>query len=225
MKCARVKALISAYVDGAVTGTEMRILDEHLGGCEECQMAYREVRQTQLLLAQAARRKAPRDLSLKLRVAISREIAHRRDSTLRYMLFRLDNATRAFVVPATAGLVTAVLIFGIFMGFSALPLQAGNADVPLMLSTAPQLEQSSFGNVMGSVSDDSLVIEAYVNSSGRVEDYRILSESGGSRDLTPQVKNMLIDLMTFTTFRPATSMGSPTPGRAILSFSKVSVKG
>ena len=225
MKCAQVNSLFSAYVDGAVTGNEMRLLDEHLGGCEECQTAYRAVRQTQLLLAQTARRKAPSDLSLKLRLAISREIANRHDSTLKYILFRLDNATRAFVVPATVGLVTAVLIFGIFMGFSALPLQAGNADVPLMLATAPQLEQSSFGSAMSAVSDDSLVIEAYVGSNGRVEDYRILSGSGGSQELTPQVKNMLIDLMTFTTFRPATSMGSPAPGRAILSFSRVSVKG
>jgi hypothetical protein len=30
---------------------------------------------------------------------------------------------------------------------------------------------------------------------------------------------------TFTTFRPATSMGRPTTGRAVLSFSRVSVKG
>jgi hypothetical protein len=36
---------------------------------------------------------------------------------------------------------------------------------------------------------------------------------------------MLIDFMTFTTFRPATSMGRPTSGRAVLSFSNISVKG
>ncbi len=225
MRCAQVRSLFSAYLDGAVTGTEMRALDEHIVSCEACQTAYTGMRQTQQLLAQTARRKAPNDLSLKLRLAISREIAHRRDSTLEYRLFRLDNAARVFVVPATAGLVTAVLIFGIFMGFSALPLQAGNADVPLMVATAPQLEQSSFGTAMSSINDDSLVIEAYVDSNGRVDDYRILSDSGGSKNLTPQVKNMLINFMTFTTFRPATSMGSPAPGRAILSFSKISVKG
>jgi len=37
----------------------------------------------------------------------------------------------------------------------------------------------------------------------------------------PKVKQMLI----FTTFRPALSMGRPTPSRAVLSFSKISVKG
>jgi hypothetical protein len=37
----------------------------------------------------------------------------------------------------------------------------------------------------------------------------------------PEVKRMLI----FTTFRPALSMGRPTPSRAVLSFAKISVKG
>jgi hypothetical protein len=186
-------------------------------------LEYAGVRQAQQLLAHAGRQKAPQDLSLKLRLAVSREIARGPHSALVYMLVRIDNAARAFAVPATAGLITAVLIFGLFMGFSAQPLQAGNADVPLMLNTAPQLEQ--FGTAMSTVNDDSLLIEAYVDSNGRVDDYRILSDSGGSKALTPQVKNMLIDFMTFTTFRPATSMGRPTPGRAILSFSRINVKG
>jgi hypothetical protein len=90
-----------------------------------------------------------------------------------------------------------------------------------MLYTAPQLQQSAFGAALDSINDDSLVIEAYVDSRGRVEDYRILSNPKDATALLPQVKNMLI----FTTFRPATSMGRPTTGRAVLSFSKISVKG
>jgi len=102
-------------------------------------------------------------------------------------------------------------------------LQASNNDVPLMLYTAPQLQSSAFGTTIGSVNSDSLVIEAYVGADGRVQDYRILSspDPEESKDLLPQVKNMLI----FTTFRPATSLGRPMPGRAVLSFSKISVKG
>jgi hypothetical protein len=107
------------------------------------------------------------------------------------------------------------------MGFFALPLQAGNPDVPLMLNTAPQLQQSAFGTAMDSISDDSLVIEAYVDSNGRVQDDRVLSNPQDTKGLPSQVKNMLI----FSTFRPATSMGRPTVGRAVLSFSMVRVKG
>ncbi len=123
--------------------------------------------------------------------------------------------------PAMAGLAAAVVIFGILLGFLAFPLQASNADVPLSLNTDPQLQQSGFGSALDSIHDDSLVIEAVVDSNGRVEDYRVLSGSKESKGLSPEVKNAFI----FTTFRPATSIGRPTAGRAVLSFSKISVKG
>jgi hypothetical protein len=74
---------------------------------------------------------------------------------------------------------------------------------------------------MDSIDDESLVIEAYVDANGRVQDYRILSDSGNSKEVLPEVKRMLI----FTTFRPALSMGRPTPSKAVLSFSKINVKG
>ena len=41
------------------------------------------------------------------------------------------------------------------------------------------------------------------------------------QELLPQVKRMLI----FTTFRPAMSMGRPISSRAVLSFSRISVRG
>jgi hypothetical protein len=132
----------------------------------------------------------------------------------------MANALRPFMVPATAGIVATIIMFGVLMGFIT-PVQANTNDVPLLLSTNPELQQTSFGAALASVSEDSLVIEAYVDANGRVQDYRILSDSDRSKDLPHPVKNMLI----FTTFRPATLMGSPRPGTAILSFSKVSVKG
>jgi hypothetical protein len=69
------------------------------------------------------------------------------------------------------------------------------------------------------------VIEAYVDQQGRVQDYRNLSDSKEDISLLPQVKKNMLIFTTFTTFRPALSMGRPTTGRAILSFSRVSVKG
>jgi hypothetical protein len=90
-----------------------------------------------------------------------------------------------------------------------------------MLNTAPQLEPSAFGTTLDTINADSLVIEAYVDANGRVQDYRILSDAQDSKEVLPEVKRMLI----FTTFRPALSMGRPTPSRAVLSFSKISVKG
>jgi len=221
MKCSQAKPLFSPYLDGAVTGTQMMALRRHLDSCDACHDRYSSLRQTQQLLTAVGRRKAPRDLPLQLRLAISREAAQSRNLYLSGLRIRVEHALQVFMVPATAGLASAVLTFGFLMGVLALPLQAGRPDVPLMLNTAPQLEQSAFGGALSSIKDDSLVIEAYVDSNGRVQDYRVLSSPEEPKDLPPQVKNMLI----FTTFRPATFMGRPTAGKAVLSFSKVSVRG
>jgi hypothetical protein len=175
------------------------------------------------MLSNLGRKKAPADLSLKLRIAISREAARTRRPRFEGFLVRLENAFHAFMVPATAGIVTAILFFGLLLGFFALPaeLQASSGDVPLMLYTGPQLEQSAFETSLGNMGDDAVVVEAYVDANGRVEDYRILSQPDDAKAVLPQLKNLLI----FTTFRPALSMGRPTKGTAVLSFSKISVKG
>jgi hypothetical protein len=204
-----------------MSGKLMLSIAAHLDGCENCRQEYLDLRQTQQLLTTAGRRKAPDDLALNLRSAISREAARSREANFSAFWVRTENTLNSFMVPATAGLATAVVIFGFLMGFLALPLQAGSTDVPTMLNTAPQLQASAFGTSLDSIKDDSLVIEAYVDANGRVQDYRVLSNPNAAKELPSQVKNMLI----FTTFRPAMSMGRPTSGRAVLSFSRISVKG
>jgi hypothetical protein len=223
MKCGEAKSLFSPYLDGALSGRQMHALSQHLETCVVCKRQYELLKSTQQLLAKIGRRKAPADLALRLRVAVSHEAALAKRPRFEGMLVRVQNAVNGLVVPATAGLVSAIVIFGVLMGMFALPgqLQASNEDVPLMLYTAPELQQTAFGMTLNSITGDSLVIEAYVDANGRVQDYRIVSDSDDSKDLLPQVKNMLI----FTTFRPATSMGRPTSGRAVLSFSKISVRG
>ncbi len=163
------------------------------------------------------------DLGLKLRLAISRETAQAKRSQFEGLRVRLENYLHAFMVPATAGFLSALIIFGIAMVYFVAPaaLVADN-DVPLvMVNTAPELQPSAFGMTMDSIDAESLVIEAYVDANGRVQDYRILSDTEASKEVLPQVKRMLI----FTTFRPALSMGRPTASRAVLSFSKISVRG
>jgi hypothetical protein len=223
MKCREAKGLLSPYLDGAVTGTEMQAVQEHLERCAGCMREYKMLRQTQQLLATVARVVEPADLGLKLRLAISREAAEARRAPFEGWRMRMENSLKAFIMPAAAGLVCAVLIFGLVTAILAMPgqLQANNQDVPLVLNTGPELQQSVFGTTLSSMNTDSLVIEAYVDKNGRVQDYRILSDPGESQELLPQVKRMLI----FTTFRPAMSMGRPISSRAVLSFSRISVRG
>jgi len=223
LRCPQARRLFSPYLDGAVTGTEMLALQDHLSDCVNCDREYRALQKTHELLVSVGRPKVPADLGLKLRLAISREAAQARGQRFEGMMVRLENVLQAFMVPVTAGFLSAVIIFGVAMVYFVVPssLRADN-DVPLvMVNTGPELQPSTFGLSMGTIDDDSLVIEAYVDENGRVQDYRILSDSNDSQAVLPQVKQMLI----FTTFRPALSMGRPTPSRAVLSFSKISVKG
>jgi hypothetical protein len=223
LQCPEAKRMLSPYLDGVVTGTEMLALERHLSACSNCNEQYSSLRNTQRLLANVTRPKAPVDLGLKLRLAISREVAQAKRPPFEGLWVRLENSLRASVVPATAGFLSALVIFGIAMAYFVVPstVQASN-DVPLvMVNTAPELQQSAFGMAMDTINADSLVIEAYVDANGRVQDYRILSDTEESKEVLPQVKRMLI----FTTFRPALSMGRPTPSRAVLSFSKISVRG
>jgi hypothetical protein len=223
LKCGDAKKLLSPYLDGAISGTEMRALQEHLEQCARCMQEYTLLRQTQQLLVSVGRPQMPADLGLKLRLAISREAAETRRPRFEGLRMRVENTLNAFMVPATAGLVCALLIFGLVTAILAMPgeVQANNQDVPTVLTTGPELQQSVFDTTLTGMNTDSLVIEAYVDKNGRVQDYKILSDPGESQELLPQVKRMLI----FTTFRPAMSMGRPISSRAVLSFSRISVRG
>jgi len=219
LKCSEAKQLFSPYLDGTVTGTQMRGLQRHLAECENCEREYQLLRHTQQLLTSVAKPKVPSDLVLKLRLAISHEAARAKEPWLQGFRVRLENTAQAFMVPVTAGFLSALILFGIAMAYFVVPapLQASNDDVPLiMVNTAPELEQSAFNMSSSTIDSDSLVIEAEIGPNGRVQDYRILSQPQDAQSLLPQVKQMLI----FTTFRPALLMGQPAAGRAVLSFSK-----
>jgi hypothetical protein len=212
---------MSSYIDGAVTRSQLAQVNEHLCGCSGCAGHFASMQRAQSLVGSLGRKVAPPDLTLKLRVALSQEIANSRRSRWEMLRVRWENAFNAVMVPATAGIVTTLIIFGVLISFLYPAQVSASNDVPTMLYTPAQLRSTPFELSMGVANADSLVVEAYVGPDGRVQDYRILSGPENDAALLPQLKNMLI----FTTFQPATAFGQPTSGRVILTFSKVQVKG
>ncbi len=215
MKCIQARSLFSLYLDGALTGRQMQALGAHFEECPACQREYTLLRQSQQWLTSVGRPQVPPDLALKLRIAISREIASSRRPQLQGTWISLENAIRRFMVPATAGLVTAVIVFVMLMGSFAIPVQAAN-DVPLPIYVAPAFKASAYALEEGMISEDSVVVEADIDEAGRVQDFRILSSPEDVQQWLPQVKNALI----FTEFQPATAMGRPTSGRVVLAFTR-----
>jgi|HubBroStandDraft_6_1064221.scaffolds.fasta_scaffold1014668_2 hypothetical protein len=222
MNCSIAQKLMSLYIDGCVSRRRLAEMNEHVQACADCGAHFASMQRTQSLLGSLGRKVAPPDLALKLRVALSQEMANARRSRWEMLRVRWENAFNAIMVPATAGLVTTIIIFGVLISFLYYPAQVrASNDVPTVLYTPAQLRSTPFDLTMGVTSAESLVVEAYVGPDGRVQDYRILSAPEDAQAILPQLKNMLI----FTTFQPATAFGQPTSGRVILTFSKVQVKG
>ncbi len=221
MTCAVAKELMSSYMDGVVSRRQLAQMNEHVRDCGACAARLASMQRTQSLIGSLGRRMAPPELALKLRVAISQEIANARRSRWEMLRVRWENAFNATMIPATAGLLTTLIIFGVLISFLYPAQVRASNDVPTMLYTPAELQSTPFELSMGVANAESLVVEAYVGSDGRVQDYRILSEPEQAEAVLPQLKNMLI----FTTFHPATAFGQPTASRVILTFSKVQVRG
>jgi hypothetical protein len=156
---------------------------------------------------------------LKIRVAISRTRSRNSLGLLQRYAVRLENAFHGFMVPATAGVVSAVIFIGSLMVLLVPAQVSANDDVPSTFYTPPRLETSEYPEDQLNL-DSPVVIETYVDARGFVENYRIIS---GPDD--EQVREQLGRALLFTIFAPAQSFGHPVPGKAIMSFSHINVKG
>ena len=56
MKCAACRPLLSKYVDGEATPAEVRLIEEHIGGCARCTAALTEFRLMRSAFHQAPQR-------------------------------------------------------------------------------------------------------------------------------------------------------------------------
>jgi hypothetical protein len=218
MTCTEAKPLFSLYLDGAVTGTEMHQVSGHLHECANCRYEYASLERTREIVAGLGRKQAPPELALKLHIAIASEKSRPRQNWLGAYWIRLQNALNAVMFPATAGVLTAVIFFAAVIGFFVPAKASAGDDVPTLLYTPPRLEMADVDSQLNL--DSPVVIETYVGVDGRVEAYRIISGQD-----TEQVRMELNRALLFTVFAPAQSFGKPVPGKAIMSFSHVNVKG
>jgi hypothetical protein len=208
MKCRQTRALFSSYLDGAVSGVEMHEFSEHLRDCAACRPEYQMLESTRALVSSLGPRQAPPDLAFKIRIALSSERSHGWRQFLQAQMVRWQHGVRTFMLPATAGVVTAIFFFGALMGFLVAPPVSADADnVPI---TPPRLE---IPPVIELNLDSPIMIETDVDANGRVENYRILS----GRD-DAQIHEQLNRALLFTFFAPAQSFGRPVPGKVVISF-------
>jgi Putative zinc-finger len=222
--CRKCQSAFSAYLDGAVSGQQMQQIATHMESCSVCAREFATLRAMQQSLASLGPAKAPADLGLKLRLAISHEQAKRKSNWLDTLSLKWENAVRPMLVQVSAGFAGAVLLIGsigLLLGMVAAPEPVMANDEPLGAMTAPHYLYSSVSpRAIVTDHDSVIVVEAYVNSQGRVYDYKIVS---GSED--PAVHRQVVDQLMMSVYEPASVFGSPVRGRVVLTFSGISVHG
>jgi hypothetical protein len=238
MDCAAARELLPGYLDGALperSGAQTHArLGRHLDECVACRMELQRYRALSRMLAGVRPPAPPAELGVAIRAAVSRVRVNsgfsgrmRRCKTRLELI--LDNILEPLALPASGGLVAALVVFGIVYQFlgAGLPLRAARADSPTNLLQPARLEaMAGFETASLSQADRAgeqhgLLVEATVNAEGQAVDYRVLS---GQVDAA--MRRQLDQVVLFSRFRPQLNFGRPTSGgRVVLSFSQIRVRG
>ncbi len=111
-RCIKIQSSFSDYLDGVVSGKQMQSIAQHLETCDDCEREFAALRIMQQTLATLGSAKAPADLGMKLRLAISHEQAARESSWADSLSLKWDNAIRPMLVQVSAGFAGSVALVG-----------------------------------------------------------------------------------------------------------------
>ena len=212
--CTEIRRDLFEYLDGSCGREAWRSIRFHLTYCASCREEFDRGHLIRTDLHALPRRRVPPELALRLRVRLSQEL-HR--NMFGRLWVRMENALRPLLLPASAGVLTAVICFGLIMNVQVVP-ETNIPDVPLEISTPPRVR--ALGPINFSLDDQAVVVVTQVNAEGRVMGYRVLS---GQR--SPELIKRLDRVMYFSLFHPATMFGKPTDGQVVLSLRQITVRG
>ena len=111
-KCADLREQFSAYLDGAVTGAVMHEIAAHLEVCSGCSVEFAQWRNAQSLVSSIGPAKAPENLGLRLRVALSQQMANTTEEKFARGRVRWENTMLPLMWRVTAGFASTVAMLG-----------------------------------------------------------------------------------------------------------------
>lgn len=222
--CESVRSSFSDYLDGAVSGREMYDINAHLESCDGCNREFASWREMQRALGSLRVPKAPAEMGLKLRVAISQLKARQNSRWTDRFAVRWDNVFRPLLIQASAGFAGTIVLVGSIMllvGMVAAPEAVMAHDIPLGAVTAPHyLYSAASQRPIVTDHDTTIVVEAAINAAGQVYDYKIVSAPE-----SPEVQKQVAEHLMLSVYEPARVFGSPVRGRVIVTFAGISVRG
>ncbi|MEN6371619.1 MAG: zf-HC2 domain-containing protein [Armatimonadota bacterium] len=153
MNCRRVSSLISAYIDGELTGVEMLEIRRHLEECRSCTLQYESLRNVKQLLSGLAYAKP--------RAGLADRISRRLDEVAVPGYMKLWNRALAFtharLTPVAAGCVALGTVLVVLVsGPTVQPQLALSTPHPALQASSIQLPSFLTNNNVSpaSVSED-----------------------------------------------------------------------
>jgi hypothetical protein len=212
--CVEIRRDFSDYLDGLSSREQLQSMRFHLAFCRSCREELESLQMIRAELHGLPKRQVPPELALRLRVRASQRL-HR--NLVKGLGLWFENALRPLLIPASGGVLTAMIFFGLIMGSSFVPAVT-LPDVPLQLVTPPRVRELAPINF--NTGDQPVVLLTQIDAAGRVMSYRVLSGH-----LSPEISRDLDRLIYFSLFDPATTFGKPTDGQVVLSLRRITVRG
>ncbi len=212
--CIQIRSHFSDYVDGLCDRETLRSIRFHLTHCPRCSEELDLCRTLHEDLRALPVQHVPPEVSLRMRVTLSQHI---HCNLLGRMVVYLENAIRPLMLPASAGVLTAIICFGLIMGSQVIPV-ASIPDEPPEISTPPRIR--ALAPIILLTDEQAVVLMTHVDDVGRVTYYQVLS---GQR--SPALMQRLDRMMYSSYFKPATMYGKPTDGQVVLSLRRITVRG
>jgi Putative zinc-finger len=212
--CLEIRAHFWDYLDGTCDRSAFRSIRYHLDFCPSCRKELERLETLSSDLNSLSVRRVPPELSLRLRVQLSRHLHH--NLLDRFRVF-VDNALRPLVLPASGGVVAAIICFVLIVGSQMVP-SSGIAGMRAEPNVPPRIQQ--LAPITFPTGEEGIVVVTNIDAEGRVLSYRVLSGYASTK-----VLRHLDRMMYFSHFKPAMTDGKPTDGQVVLSLRRITVRG
>lgn len=211
--CVEIRGYFSDYLDDRCTPESRKSIRYHLTFCEACRERLEQWQSMREELQALPRRHVSPELGLRLRVQMS-QFLHR--NFFARLWVRLENGLKPLLIPATGGVITAIISFCLIIGSQTVPI-SGTPDVTVQFTPArvEELAPMDF-----TAADNSLVLVTQISAAGHVTGYRVVSGQD-----SPGLMQRLDRMVYFSHFLPATTFGKPTDGEVVLSLRRITVRG
>lgn len=219
MNCRSARNRSTEYLDRKLRESERALVQAHLEGCEYCSLDFAEWSSVRASLANLGQAVSPASLKTDLRVMASREqkeVAETHGSRLdriwRRWKARMDEIMRPLTIPATGGLLSSMILFGV-LGFAIGRTTRGVAyDVPILYTDRVD------ANLVPVELRSSVVLSLSLDGSGRITDYAVRD---GSTSFVGNPTRLQYNNISLPDFPSVLAMAQPITRDIRISFTPI----